>query len=349
MEEKRLRLGEILVDAGVLKQKRLEAALALQKQRGIRLGQILLQEGFISEPQLVQALSRRLSIPWVSLDYVDIADELLELVPAHVAEEFFLIPVYVQSLDRKNRTLFVAMNDPTDEVALRFVSASAGMLVKPMVAGPSDISAAIQTHYYGEEETDYETPMIHGTAPAASPVEQPPVQSKPPPPPTPTEKKPADKQPIEQEPVKSISEVDLNDSDIVLADEMEGDNDEPREIEDIVESRHEAEEKQQRLQRELEKHMFGVGSKRRGMSLTLLDGTKIDFGGASRKSDSARSPFSKEDLVEGLRAAAAGTPMEDFLPTEKWEDFMAALLQILFKKNLIFFDELLAELNKNNQ
>ncbi len=326
MEDKRLRLGEILVDAGVLKKAQLDKALTLQKKRGIRLGQVLLQEGFISEPQLVQALSRRLSIPWVSLDHIDIADDLLDLVPAHVAEEFFLIPVYVQTLDRKNRTLFVAMNDPTDDVALRFVSATAGMPVKPMVAGPSDISAAIQTHYYGEEEADYDTPMIHSSSA---------------PPPTPLVVD------IENDEGLEMETSGLAESEIDLSEELEATG-EVREIEDMVESRHEDAERQTRLQREVEKHMFGVGTKRRGMSLTLLDGTKIDFGGASRKSDTAKDIYSKDDLVAGLRAAASGTPMADFLPAERWEDYMAALLQILFKKNLVFFEELMEALKKRN-
>jgi type IV pilus assembly protein PilB len=339
MEEKRLRLGEILVDAGVLKKEQLDAALVLQKKRGIRLGQVLLQEGFISEPQLVQALSRRLSIPWVSLDHVDIADDLLELVPVNVAEEFFLIPVYVQSLDRKNRTLFVAMNDPTDDVALRFVSASAGMPVKPMVAGPSDISAAILTHYYGEEEADYAAPMIHSSS------APPPVffsgPSAPPDPDAPASGEDGMSQ------FKHISEIEVSDTELMLSDEFDPSG-ELREIEEMVETRHDDVVKQKRLQREVEKHMFGVGSRRRGMSLTLLDGTRIEFGGASRKSDRPRDALSKEELVAGLRAAAAGTPMEGFLPAEKWEDYMAALLHILFKKNLIFFEEFIAELNRRN-
>ncbi len=53
MTNTRLRLGEILIDAGMLRPDQLDIALELQKSRGLRLGQILLQEGFVSEPQLV--------------------------------------------------------------------------------------------------------------------------------------------------------------------------------------------------------------------------------------------------------------------------------------------------------
>ena len=59
-----------------------------------------------------------------------------------------------------------------------------------------------------------------------------------------------------------------------------------------------------------------------------------------------RSPdsFTKEDLVEGLRTAAEGTPMEGFLPSEQWEDYTASLLEVLFDKHLVFPAEIDREL-----
>ncbi len=345
MEESRLRLGEILVDAGVLSESQLDIALSIQKKRGLRLGQILLQEGFISEPQLVQALSRRLSIPWVSLEHVDVADELLELVPARVAEEFFLIPVYIQTLDRYNRTLFVAMNDPTDEAALRFVSATAGMPVKPMVAGPSDISAAIQIYYYGEEDSGtYTTPMIHTSV-------EPPVNTLPPsstiPPsaqkktvPTPDEGELCSEEPI------SITE-EMSESLVTQAD---NDSREPQSGSVPTEEVTSADEKADRhskIQREVEKHMFGVGKKKhRGISLTLLDGTTIDFGGSNRRGTASPVDTARLAFLKNLRAAAEDAGARSDLPAEKWETFMAALLEVLFKKNLLFFDEFIMALKK---
>lgn len=358
MEEKRLRLGEILVEAGVLEEALLNKALELQKKRGIRLGQILLQEGFISEPQLVQALSRRLSIPWVSLEHVDIADELIELVPSNLAEEFFLIPVYIQTLDRNNRTLFVAMNDPTDDAALRFISASAGMPVKPMVAGPSDISAAIHTYYYGEEEILYTSPMIH------TPSAPPPAPSAPPPMPPAkkavvaepeAESEPPDflsdehleeiDEDDENEELKSISVSELSDSP-APPDAVASNDDEPPDDAETDEVPIEDKAQQQQLQRQVEKHMFGLGmSKHRGLSLTLLDGTTIDFGGANQKR-AQNAESEKDRLLAALRAVAAGRRPNGDLPSDKWEQFVAAILDVLFRKHLIFPEELLRALNR---
>jgi hypothetical protein len=353
-----LRLGEILIEAGVLKPDQLQTALDLQKKRQLRLGTILLQEGFVSEPQLVQALSRRLSIPWVSLWHIDVADELLELVPASVAEEFFLIPIYIRATFTGERALYVAMNDPTDDSALRFVAATAGMPVKPMIAGPSDLAAAIRFYYYGEEEEE-EVVESPPPAPAAqqSPA-APKTASVPPPPPAQARPSAAPPPPPADVGATGEEEVAVDAGTLSMSEETPSGSEEGAE-EDGEEGRVEDEasdpvqalegnddEEKQRAQREVEKHMFGVGPKRAGgFSLTLLDGTTIGFGGAQKKKPGADS-FEKEDLIAGLRAAAKGTPLEDFLPSDKWEDYMAALLEILFKKHLVFFEEYLAEIKK---
>jgi hypothetical protein len=295
----KLRLGEILIEAGVLTEVQLKSALAIQKQRQLRLGTILLQERFVTEKQLVQALSRRLSIPWVSLWHIDIEESLLQLVPANVAEEFFLIPIYVRSDGDDQKALYVAMNDPTDESALRFVAASSGMPVKPMIAGPSDIAAAIRAYYYDDDDDSSEAPGP--VAPVAHPAAgkpKPPAGlkvSQPPPPPT-------------EKPKAPMSE------------------------------------DKQRALREVEKHMFGVGSDKakKGISLTLLDGTQINFGGNAAKKSSGDADV--QLLIEGLRARASGAVEPGSLPSDHWEDYLAAVLEILLRKHLISPAELISEL-----
>jgi len=123
-------------------------------------------------------------------------------------------------------------------------------------------------------------------------------------------------------------------------------NGELRDIADMVESRHEEAEQQQQIQRQVEKHMFGLGmSKHRGMSLTLLDGTTIDFGGANQKR-ARRGDTEKDKLLAALRAVAAGKRPNGDLPAENWEQFVAAILDVLFKKHLIFPEEFLRALNR---
>lgn len=414
MTEVRRRLGETLVEAGVITKEALDRALVIQQKQQLRLGTILLHEGFVTESQLVQALSLKLSIPWVSLWRLDIPDEVLDLVPANVAEEFFLIPIYIRTSQTGERALFVAMNDPTDEDALRFVSAHAGMPVKPMVAGPSDIASAIRVYYYGEEEAEpapsNEAPVVpmaskatgEHAAPPPPPTQRPsaPRVKEPPAPPQPAGSAPSPGAEPREAPLDLIPTATMEGLGIV----DEEDDDGPRESaggpgpaatpgpepEPEPATRPEAEaavapepvtaapepdggagaekgsvapeeppdEKtnpkvfadKTSAQREAERLIYGVGvaKAKRGISLTLLDGTTISFGPTKKKSGKGNGlsgKLTREDLIAGLKAAANGEPVEDFLPSDKWEAYVAALLQVLMNKHLVMFPELMAEID----
>jgi type IV pilus assembly protein PilB len=368
MSETRLRLGETLIEAKILEPAQLQQALAIQKKRRLRLGTILLQEGFVTEPQLVQALSRQLSIPWVSLWHIDVPDELLDLVPANVAEEFFLVPIYIRSTKDGEKALYVAMNDPTDDAALRFVSAAAGMPVKPMIAGPSDIAEAIRVYYYGEE--DQEKPIANSCPPRMSTIPPPSKQGS-------GDGRGAElSQPSPKPTDEDSGELSLSDAEIQFlpdesAEDQGGSQDETAEARDTqIEAERDrqaealmdeenpdaagaqgedpgnGEEPRYPTRREAERYMWGIGrdAPKKGFSMTLLDGTTVSFGGASQKR--AEDSYTKEDLLAGLRALAFDTPMDDLLPSDRWERYMAALLEVLFKKHLVLYDEFIESLKK---
>jgi type IV pilus assembly protein PilB len=382
MTEARRRLGETLVEAGVLTQEALERALAIQQKQQLRLGTILLHEGFVTESQLVQALSLKLSIPWVSLWRIDIPDEVLELVPSNVAEEFFLMPIYIRTSKTGERALYVAMNDPMDEDALRFVTATAGMPVKPMIAGPSDIAAAIRVYYYGEDDVGEEDEAGHPVVPSATarPLE-PKDSSSPPPPPAPHgTPPPTPARAAQVAKTAAAAPAELTTSDLVqVPPEASEAHDEPVPSTEppppapevaaetpaapptdtpaaAVEASpappsgtDDGDDKvftdKTQAQREAEKRLFGVGGAKptRGFSLTLLDGTTISFG-PKKKKGKAVTTLTPEDLLAGLKAAAMGDPVDEFLPATHWESYMAALLKVLFNKHLVFFPELMKEL-----
>lgn len=140
------RIGDLLVAAGFVSEAQLEAALLAQKQSGRRLGEELIAQGVVTEVQLTQTLSNQLSVPWVSLYHVEFSRELLAAVPAELAAEFGAIPIYRRRL-RQGETLFVAMDDPTNGVAIEALERIAGLPIKAMVAPPSEIARAIEAYY----------------------------------------------------------------------------------------------------------------------------------------------------------------------------------------------------------
>jgi type IV pilus assembly protein PilB len=198
MPTPRLRLGQLLVDAKMITPAALDEVLAAQRADGRRLGTLLVERGLVNETQLTQSLSHQLSVPWVSLLHIEFSRQLLNLVPRAVAERFCLVPIYVRHARNQGETLFVAMDDPTNDEGLRECMAHSGLPVKPMIAPPADIRSAIRVYYGGTQprlaavegpsssaavaaraELDTEPPVAPPAEPAASPAE-PAVSTSPP-------------------------------------------------------------------------------------------------------------------------------------------------------------------------
>ncbi|RMH40917.1 MAG: general secretion pathway protein GspE [Deltaproteobacteria bacterium] len=138
----RKRLGEILIEAGVLDEARLRAALVEQRRWGGQLGRILIDMRLISEDVLVQALSRQLNIPAVNLDSRDIPDEVIELVPGDIAEQHGLVPFHLEG-----KFLDVAMTDPTNLGIVDELRIRTQLNVRPYLAGPKMIERALRKYY----------------------------------------------------------------------------------------------------------------------------------------------------------------------------------------------------------
>src|SRR3954469_11534712 len=143
----RVRLGELLVDAHIISHEQLEEALALQKRDGRRLGTMLVEAGLVTETQVTQILSQQLSVPWASLYHIDFSRQLLNLVSHELAEKYCLVPIFVRRVRGLGETLYVAMDDPSDEAAQREVGQWAGLPVRAMIAPPTDIRSAIRVYY----------------------------------------------------------------------------------------------------------------------------------------------------------------------------------------------------------
>ena len=204
-DQNRERIGDMLVAAGLITSSQLDEALSAQRETRLPIGKQLVAMHYVSEVQLTQLLSHQLSVPWVSLDRVEFSEELLARVPAELAERFSVMPIYVRTVRHQGATLYIAMDDPTQEEALRRVSIASGLPVKPMIASPSDIRRAIDVHYFGgtaeEPEADIDEDVQAGLQ-SELPSEAPPdeaadlTRAKLKPPPVPP-RKPRSQRPIE--------------------------------------------------------------------------------------------------------------------------------------------------------
>jgi hypothetical protein len=134
----RLRVGEILVSAGVITRDQLGVALSEQKRWGGRLGKIFVAKRFMSEETLVQALSRQLGIELIDLDGIEIPPEVLRLVPADLVQRHVLLPFRQQG-----SFLDVAMSDPLNLEVSDQLRALTQKHIRPFLAPESAIQRAI--------------------------------------------------------------------------------------------------------------------------------------------------------------------------------------------------------------
>ncbi len=140
------RIGEILVQAGVIDEMQLAAALGEQARWGRRLGVTLIKMGMVEEGHLIRALAKQLDLPVASLAGKRIADDVIALVPAKVATEHGVVPLFVK---REGRTtqLFLGMEDPSNLAVLDDLSFRTGMEVHPVMVGPTELGQAIDRYY----------------------------------------------------------------------------------------------------------------------------------------------------------------------------------------------------------
>ena len=109
MRQRKIRLGDLLVQAGLISEAQLQQALQDQKRTGSKLGRTVLDLGFIDEGRLLRALSEQLQIPFVELKHYKFDNQLTQSLPEAVARRFRVIV-----LSRQGDGLLVGMTDPLD-------------------------------------------------------------------------------------------------------------------------------------------------------------------------------------------------------------------------------------------
>jgi len=140
------RMGEILVDAGLLSHEQLETALEVQRRDPQRkLGSILVERGFTGEEVVPQVLARQLRLPYIRLKDASFDPGAVGLVTGRLAARHACIP-----LRATTDTIALAMANPLDLIAIEDTQHATGRRVQPLVARESEIMDAI-TRWYGPD------------------------------------------------------------------------------------------------------------------------------------------------------------------------------------------------------
>lgn len=146
---RKVRIGDILINEGLISQEALDRALELQKIQKKKLGEILVSEGFLTEEAMADALHHQLGIDRIELNGIIIPDEIIALFDSDLLKKYRAMPVMY---DPSNLNVIrVAMADPMDMLALDDLSMVTNRLIDAVVATPREIMMAIDK-YYGNAE-----------------------------------------------------------------------------------------------------------------------------------------------------------------------------------------------------
>jgi len=143
MQQPMKRLGELLVEGGLITPAQLQSAITHQKIARGRLGSNLVALGYISEEVLMDFLSHQTGVPQLDVRNIEVPPQVLKLVPHRLAEQFTVLPITT----KEPKSLVLAMSDPSDLNAIDSARFASGLHIEPVVASHSALRKAISDLY----------------------------------------------------------------------------------------------------------------------------------------------------------------------------------------------------------
>ena len=144
-DNSKIRIGDLLVQAGYITDAQLKEALGIQKESGgKRIGQVLIELGYVTEPQMLLALANRLDMSVIDLGSYSIDPETVKLIPKQMAEQYVMLPI-----GQENGEVLLAVNDPLNLYAIEDIRQTIGMPIRTVIAQEHVLKAAIDYQYAG--------------------------------------------------------------------------------------------------------------------------------------------------------------------------------------------------------
>jgi type IV pilus assembly protein PilB len=142
MKNYKKRIGEILIEEGLINTKNLHSAIKHQKERQGKLASILLQMGYVDEKSAVSAFEKQLGLQCVTLEDKKLSKGVLKKVRPDIAKKYCIIPL---NFDQK--TLTLAMTDPADVKTVDEIAFLLNFNIRPVHALECSIRRALRKYY----------------------------------------------------------------------------------------------------------------------------------------------------------------------------------------------------------
>lgn len=138
-----IRIGDLLLENGLITQEQLQDGLAKQKEDpGLRLGDALIMLGHVQEHDFLEVLAKRLNVPFIENPIYSVDYEAIQLVPEEVVRKYTALPLYY-----KNNALTVVTSDPLDFYGIEDIHIITGLNVETVLAGKKEIENTIEKVY----------------------------------------------------------------------------------------------------------------------------------------------------------------------------------------------------------
>ena len=146
--KKKLRIGDLLLQYGIINEDQLQKALSSQKADGGKIGETLISMGYVTRENINEVLEYQLGIPYVNLSEYDIDKAATSAITETLARRHMLIPI-----KQTDSELYVAMEDPLNIFAIDDVRIFSGKDIVPMLTTEDQVLKAIDLHY-GKEQAN---------------------------------------------------------------------------------------------------------------------------------------------------------------------------------------------------
>jgi type IV pilus assembly protein PilB len=145
------KLGEILLEKGLIDEGQLRAALEHQKANGVMLGTSLVKLGFLNDGQVMAALSQQYGLAAVDLASLEVDPKVVKLITLDMALKHKVMPIR-----RLGSVVRLVMADPTNVLAIDEIKFRTGFNIDPVVATETALEDAIRKHYGNVAEQEHE-------------------------------------------------------------------------------------------------------------------------------------------------------------------------------------------------
>lgn len=134
----RRRLGEMLVESGVITELQLKEAIAEQGSSNKRIGQVLIEKRLLTEERLLETLERQLGLGQINLNSCNLNPDIVTSIPFSLARRHLVVPIEIH-----DGVLKLAMADPLNVIAIDDVEMITGLKVEPVIASEGSIIQTI--------------------------------------------------------------------------------------------------------------------------------------------------------------------------------------------------------------